>query len=189
MSEYSKKYPWLKIDSLYSSNDGSDYDAMDDIPEGWRIAFGDLLCEELDAAIKKAGVENDFEIYGVKVKCGCLKIYTSHNTSPEIRDILDKYAVLSSNICIHCGKPDVHRTRVGVLVKPLCEKCYCETPYSDEAKYEDLKYAGDGKIRNSCIIPYACRDNDTGIEEHKIYLKDTADKIRARWSEREIGRS
>ena len=56
MSEYSKKYPWLKINSLYSS-DGSDYDAMDDIPEGWRIAFGDLLCEELDAAIKKAGVE------------------------------------------------------------------------------------------------------------------------------------
>ena len=67
MSEYSKKYPWLKINSLYSF-DGSDYDTMDDIPEGWRIAFGDLLCEELDSAIKKAGVEDDFEIYGVAVK-------------------------------------------------------------------------------------------------------------------------
>ena len=184
MSEYSKKYPWLKINSLYSS-DGSDYDTMDDIPEGWRIAFGDLLCEELDAAIKKAGIEDEFGILEIKEKYGRLVVYANHYI-PEIDDILCKYSVISKNICIMCGKPDVSTIMLGSWTAPYCEDCFYVRPFSYREIYEDLKYAGDSKIRNNITM---MRKDGNEYIANKIYLKDTADKIRARWLEREIGRS
>ncbi len=180
MSEYIEKYPWLRLQSLYSGDIYSDYDAMDDMPEGWRIAFGDLMCEELDAAIKKAGLEDEFVIYQVKEKYGRLVIYVSHET-PEIRDILDRYNILSGWICIKCGKPDVHMLRLG-WIHPSCEECLSKTPCYEYAKYDEWTYAGDGKMRNTVTIKRCGK-------EHKIYLKDAADKIRAKWLEREIGRS
>ena len=185
MSKYIEKYPWLRLRSLYTGVIYDDYDALDEMPEGWRVAFGDLLCEELDAAIKDAGLVDEFVIEQLKEKYGRLVIYVSHET-PEIRDILEKYRALSGNVCMYCGKPDVHMLRTG-WISPQCEDCFSDMNCSEIGKYSDLAYAGDGKMSNSVTVKIYGKD---GREEyHKINCKDTADKIRARWLERETGRS
>ena len=38
------------------------YTELDDLPDGWRIAFGDQLCEELKAELEKAGRLDEYRI-------------------------------------------------------------------------------------------------------------------------------
>lgn len=102
-----------------------------DIPEGWVIAFGDLLLEDLEKVIKEDGLVN-FEIAQAKEKFGELRIYTN-NSNQKARDIISAYSALSGNICAVCGRPDVPMTRSD-WVYPCCSDCWKK--FSDN-KYED----------------------------------------------------
>ena len=65
MSKYKERYPWLRLINLYTGELYKNRDAMDDMLPGWDLAFGEIMCAELDAAIKEAGVErplNESEI-------------------------------------------------------------------------------------------------------------------------------
>ena len=185
MSEFIEKYPWLKSYSLFEDGTWGEYDIMDDMPEGWRIAFGDLLCEELDSVLRDSGLVEDFSVYQIKEKFGKLCMYVSHYTQ-EINDILDKYSAISKNVCIMCGRPDVSTMRSETWIAPYCEDCFYDRPFSYLDIYEDMKYAGDRNIRNNITVT---RKDGNDYIAHKINLKDTADRIRSRWAEREIGRS
>ena len=64
------------------------------------------------------------------------------------------------------------------------------TEKKSEEKSQHVQIADNNITTNQPnIVNSAPIKKEEKIEEHKIYLKDTADKIRARWSEREIGRS
>ena len=181
MSKYREQYPWLRLENLYTGKIDEELDAMDDMPDGWKLAFGDMFCEEMDAAIRKANLVDDFVVLQVKEKWGFLHFYVSHHTD-EINDIIRKYEILSSRICLGCGKPDVSMLNLS-WISPLCEDCYNEhisdtRPYS-EVSDEDNKMPDVMKYRQ-----YSKEFNPPGWKDFEIDISETAEKIRKRWEER-----
>ena len=181
MTEYLKKYPWLRTENLWTGQVEENYCALQALPEGWVEAFGEMMCKELDQAIKAANLESDFYILQAKEKWGFLHLYISHNTD-EINDIIRKYERLSSNICICCGKPDVSMLNLS-WISPICENCYNEhisdtRPYS-EVVDEDNRMPDVVRYRQ-----YSKEFDPPGWKDFEIDISETAEKIRKRWEER-----
>lgn len=120
--ELIKNYPWIEM--LENNTRVLWYDM---IPEGWRIAFGELFFSELDEALLKTfpeGIPDDFHILDIKEKWGKLRVSLSHE-SEYINDVLFKYEYISSFVCIDCGAPyPFAQMTYGSWIMPLCERCY-----------------------------------------------------------------
>lgn len=105
---------------------------LDDMPIGWRNAFGIQLCKELRSQLIKEGNLFSFRIVQIKEKFGLLRIYTNYS-SPEIQQIIQKYEDLSWETCIDCGKPS---TKISDgWISPYCNDCYPSThltPYMEK---------------------------------------------------------
>lgn len=104
-----------------------EFTALDDMPIGWRKAFGEQMCEELKEALDKCELsDKEKEWYGdwypiqIKEKYGSLRFYPSWSTE-DIEKILLKYERLSEVTCIECGAPATKYT-VG-WISPYCDKC------------------------------------------------------------------
>lgn len=178
MSIYGKKYPWLRLRDLYSGEIDNTCDAMDDMPEGWKKAFGSMMCEELDTAIKAAGLEDEFIFEQVKEKFGELRIYHSpYNRG--VHEIINKYAVLSQNICIHCGKPDVPMINTN-WIRPSCRECYINSNRIT-GTYEMLSEGKDGRMSDSYKVT---RFSKTGDVVTVYDIHETAEKIREEYARR-----
>lgn len=115
------KYPFLIPRYDWSGEIIKNYDYtstyLDDIPVGWKIAFGEMMCEEIKQELIRCNYLDEFRIIQAKEKFGGLRIYT--NGEPvdcKVQQIIDKYSTLSENICVICGKPDVPITNNGGLV-------------------------------------------------------------------------
>lgn len=129
MSKYIEQYPWLRLRSLYTGKLCEQIDAYDEILEGWQIAFGEMLLKDLDVVIKAKNLQDELVFEQVKEKFGQLVMYVN-TTDQDIHRVLDKYHILSANICAHCGKPDVSMLRMNWII-PLCEDCYNKMNYRD----------------------------------------------------------
>ena len=61
-----KEYPWLYPRNVWTDEPIKDFDysytLLDDMPNGWRIAFGKQMCEEINNVLKKADC--------IRVACG-----------------------------------------------------------------------------------------------------------------------
>lgn len=101
-----------------------EYTELDEMPDGWRKAFGEQLCEELKQELLKAGGEealNSYMIVQIKEKFGYLRWYDNGCTEKWYNEILPKYENLSERTCIRCGKP---ATRISVgWISPWCDDC------------------------------------------------------------------
>jgi len=179
--ELIQKYPFLRPRSVWSGEPVKDYDytytEWDAIPDGWKISFGDMMLEELGEELTKAGLINEFRIDQIKEKFGELRMYT-HGGNKETEAIIDKYSHLSRNICINCGKPDVHMT-YGGWIFPCCKECwennkYHTSPYNDLIDADD-----DGRMTDQIHKKIYYANGKT--EEVYIDIKDTAEKIREHW--------
>ena len=109
VKEYNKelieKYPWCippdRWDPLYVHPQGinPDYDytwtMLDDMPDGWRIAFGEDFCADIQAI---------------------------YETLPDgMSDVIRKYEEKSHGICVNCGKP---ATLISTgWICPWCDDC------------------------------------------------------------------
>lgn len=113
---------------------------LNNLPGGWVLAFGDLLCEELSKV-----VSDKFDILEVKEKFGTLRIYYGGPVSDEVRNIIMKYEYISKYVCHHCGKPDVCMIDIGYSIS-CCNNCYYKF------YYKDLLYT-DVAIRYPAQIP------------------------------------
>ena len=129
-----EKYPWLTPYNIWTKKPLEDYNYertwADDIPKGWRLAFGDQMIEELDQLLKKYNLEDNYRIVQIKEKFGGLRWYDdgfSKEGYGEYRDWLCKYENLSFKTCINCGKPAIGFTRGYIL--PLCRDCMKDMPY------------------------------------------------------------
>lgn len=187
MSIYGKKYPWLRLRNLYTGKlFGNGYDAMDDLPEGWRKAFGSMMCEELDAVIKTADLKDTIIFDQVKEKFGSLRIYYSPYNC-EIDEIIKKYEVLSQNICIHCGKPDVPIIDTG-WVRPSCRECYHKVSNRIYYSYDLLSEGKESRMRDTYQVTkhkWISEENGFAVSEvteHDIH--ETAEKIREEYTRR-----
>ena len=173
-----EKYPFLM------PKDDPEYDYSwtwaDDMPQGWWIAFGEMMCEEIKAELIKWKFLDEYQIVQIKEKYGSLRWYDNGIPSGcNVWDIIEKYSVLSENICIKCGKPDVPMMTYGWIF-PVCEK---HAPYKDE--YEtcaEEQYPH----KMSSERKYSSYKNDKWID-HVIDISDTAEKIRRAYADRNNG--
>lgn len=97
-----------------------EYTELDGMPDGWRLAFGEKLCEELKAELEQAGYLDSYRIIQIKEKFGTLRWYDNGNTEGGYK-VLAKYEALSGYTCICCGKP---ATRITAgWIAPYCSEC------------------------------------------------------------------
>jgi len=119
-----KRYPFLKPRNRWTGKVVDDYDysftELDDMPTGWRKAFGLKMCEEIRKQLTKEGNLYTYEIMQIKEKFGSLRWYDNYSTR-AIQNIIDKYEEISKVTCINCGKP-AKWISTG-WISPWCDKC------------------------------------------------------------------
>lgn len=177
-----KKYPWLKPYHVWSGKPFKDYDYsytwLDDMPDGWRKAFGMMMVKEIDEVLQKCNYQNLYKVVQVKEKYGSLRWYDNgvpHIIYDEYSQIINKYYYLSENICVICGKPDVYMTFSG-WDYPLCERCWSKH-INDTRLYKDVISDKDtGRMADTYTIRRF--DKDNGSTDITYDIHETADKIR-----------
>lgn len=196
------KYPflipkyWNRDSMTYEVDKDYDYTLteLDEMPDGWRKAFGEMICEEIKEELIKHNCLDEYLITQIKEKFGQLRWYD--NGTPigcNVSQIIDKYSVLSENICIICGKPDVPITKNG-WISPYCKKCFT-TPndwYKKEfpnkvdewiknhlEDWEEYDKEENNKMQDSYTVHKWSKEN--GDEEITYDISETATKIRAKW--------
>ena len=187
MSEYINRYPWLRLKSLYTGKIYKNRDAMDDMPYGWEMAFGEIMCKELDAAIKSAGVVDSFVFGQVKEKYGELRMYHNQPKNSDIDIVIRKYETLSRFICIRCGKPNVPLV-FAPWIRPMCHECYRKTEHCSHDDYAEL--TKDSKSEIPAVMEWEEYDHtDPKTKTHiykpyKVDITDTVKKIIHHWDKR-----
>ena len=97
-----------------------EYTELDDMPDGWRKAFGEQMCEEIMAELVAHHLVDSYRILQIKEKYGELRWYDSGFTAYG-QKIIDKYSRLSRRTCIRCGAPAARITRGWIM--PVCAAC------------------------------------------------------------------
>lgn len=136
-------YPWLIPTNRWTGKVVKDYDysytELDSLPDGWRRAFGEQMCKELNDEIKTWSEKEqaNFRITQIKEKWGSLRFYTN-GESAHFRDIIGKYTTLSRRTCIKCGAPARWISRGWI--SPWCDDCahfiYDEAPWFQPSDFE-----------------------------------------------------
>lgn len=119
--EIIEKYPWTVSKDDYS---GEDYCIIQDMPIGWRKAFGDEMLQELDNLLTKYDCKKDYHIVQIKEKFGELRWYDDgvpQEAYTEYNKLIDKYMYKSTCTCINCGEPATRLTFRWVC--PYCDNC------------------------------------------------------------------
>lgn len=177
-----KQYPWLKIPS-YRPEHGKhrfEYTYNDDMPKGWRIAFSKMLYDEINEYLDLHPLyKKNFCIEQVKEKYGGLRMYF-FPYDEQIDRIINKYSVLSENICIVCGKPDVPMTNGG-WIYPCCSECYCKNNEETVAIYQRITEGNDNIMSNT--MEWIKYKDDKNIH-CCVDISDTAKKIRQHYYKR-----
>ena len=120
-----KRYPFLVIRHWRTDKPIEyPYTYLDDMPDGWRRAFGTQMCEEIRKVLIKGRYLYDYRIVQVKEKYGGLRWYDGYVPSSiyhEFQDIINKYEELSYRTCVCCGRP---ATKISQgWISPFCDRC------------------------------------------------------------------
>lgn len=108
------KYPFIKIPGTVSRT------WLDELPYGWRIAFGEKLLQDLKRAIKLDNCRRTFYWLTIKEKYGTLRLYAG-GYGNNTEKVIEKYELLSQCYCIDCGAPARYVTPGYVTY--ICGKC------------------------------------------------------------------
>ena len=113
------KFPFL-IPAEKWSDWNYEFTELDDMPSGWRKAFGEQMCEEIMDELNANNMVDNYQIAQIKEKYGTLRWYDNGFTEHG-KEILDKYEELSKHTCISCGKPATLISRGWI--SPWCYEC------------------------------------------------------------------
>lgn len=69
--ELIEKYPFLQVRNAWSGEVVPDSTWLDEMPNGWRAAFGMRMVEEISNILKKADYADKYQIVQIKEKFGC----------------------------------------------------------------------------------------------------------------------
>ena len=119
---WSKVLRWIHDNPLQWLHCIPTFSELDDMPNGWRKAFGIQMCKEIKAELKRhKGALKRYRITQIKEKFGGLRWYDGYTTEKIIHEIIPKYEALSHKTCIICGKP---ATCISAgWVSPYCDDC------------------------------------------------------------------
>ena len=130
-----KRYPWIApVDWFGNRVKEYSFTMYDDIPIGWKRAFGKIMLEEYRKVLIRHHYLKDFQWVQVKEKFGTLRLYS--NGAPE--DVLaleSKYDYISGFFCISCGRMNSPILTDG-WIEPLCEECYNKRIAKERQWYE-----------------------------------------------------
>lgn len=120
-----ERYPFLLPHNRWTDKIPDDYDysytELDAMPEGWRIAFGEEMCEEIRNELIANNYLEKYRITQIKEKYGSLRWYDFGCTEKMLREIIPKYEERSARTCMMCGKP---ATRITLgWISPYCDDC------------------------------------------------------------------
>ena len=149
--ELLERYPFLKprnrwIGKLIIQDEKEEeklWTELDAMPHGWRIAFGEQMCEEIREELIKYDCLDKYRVVQIKEKFGQLCWYD--NVAPgEVCDIIDKYIAISKKTCIQCGKPATLVSKGWI--SPYCD-CVKESAWYKEERFMPIeKFYGGGII-------------------------------------------
>lgn len=124
--ELCEKFSFLIPTNRWTGKVVKDYDyswtELDAMPDGWRKAFGEKICEEIKNELNKLpeDIRKNYHIIQIKEKYGYLCWYDNWHTE-EIRNVLNKYERLSERTCIKCGAA---ATKISDgWISPYCDSC------------------------------------------------------------------
>ena len=117
-----EKYPFLMPRNVFSDEIPEDYNysytKLDQIPYGWRHAFGLAMMEEIRLALGKH--IHAYRVNQIKEKYGTLRWY-DNGGNDKVHEVVRKYGTMSGLTCIDCGK---HATRISFgYILPFCDNC------------------------------------------------------------------
>lgn len=115
------KYPFLTPTSyrLDDDEDGYVYTTLDGMELGWRNAFGMEMCNDILNKLNSEGID-DYYIHYIGSCDGKLVVKDNMPDNDGIRDILNRYILLSSSVCIRCGSEATKRNEDNL---PVCDNC------------------------------------------------------------------
>ena len=123
-----ERYPFLLPRNRWTDEVVKDFDysytELDDMPDGWRIAFGEQMCEDIREELLRIGHLDKYRITQIKEKYGYLRWYDRGHTEKMSKEIFPKYVRLSQRTCIQCGKPATQITTGWIC--PWCDECASE---------------------------------------------------------------
>jgi len=97
---------------------------LEELPIGWRIAFGNQLADDVIALAKKYNFEDEYEVLQIKEKFGGLRWYAGHvpqEMHAEHSDLIHKYETMSYRTCILCG--NAAAAPKTMFDQPICDEC------------------------------------------------------------------
>lgn len=136
------KYHWLIPRNHWTDDELEEYDykytELDAMPDGWLVAFGEQMCEEIQKVLEKANYVDKYRILQIKEKWGYLHWYSNgipSEISDEYWSIIRKYEDLSARTCFICGKP---ATKISTgWICPWCDDCADKHGYDIFIPIED----------------------------------------------------
>lgn len=179
-----KKYPWLVPRNVWNDEicwGYYPYDTteLDQIPKGWRIAFGDIWCEDIQKILIRNNYVNKLRIFQLKEKYGSFRQYFGY-IPKEMSDLTFAYEHISEYVCVRCGRLDSPVINNYGWYEPICRSCYNKQTWREELYSERLEEAGitsleEMKIPTTIsIISY----HNGESEERIIDISDLVLKIR-----------
>ena len=123
--ELVEKYPFLMPHNRWTDHIPEDYDysytELDAMPDGWRKAFGERMCEEIREELVRADYLHGYLIAQIKEKYGTLRWYDFGCTERLLHEIIPKYEKMSARTCIRCEDP---ATKISTgWISPYCDAC------------------------------------------------------------------
>ena len=130
-----ERYPYLLPRNVFTGEVPEDYDytyirGIGEIPAGWNKLFLQM-CEDIRQPLIDAGYLDEFQFSQIKEKWNRLECYNFG--APEVvHDIIDKYSVMASYVCTHCGKPATYETQGWIA-------SFCDDCWKDFVRHEDVE--------------------------------------------------
>lgn len=132
--ELIKRYPFLSVEGEI------EYTLLDEMPIGWRKAFGEKMCEEIALILRKGNYLNDYVVLQIKEKYGELRWYSGgvpENIYDALHEVIEKYTKISRKTCIRCGAP---ATKISKgWISPWCNRCADEQSRINNVGYVDIR--------------------------------------------------
>ena len=131
-----EEYPFLIPRNRWTGQIPQEYDyeytELDNMPDGWRVAFGEQMCAEIKEELVKLRGLDDYRISQIKEKYGSLRWYANFETD-TLWKIISKYEKMSMYTCVECGKA---ATRVTLgWISPYCDDCCRDEPSKPVDKF------------------------------------------------------
>ena len=107
--ELVKRYPWIApVDWNWNRVKGYSFTMYDDVPIGWRRAFGKIMLEDYREVLIRNNYLREFQWVQVKEKYGTLRLY-SNGAPKEVVELETKYDYILEKSKYLCGIRPVYQ--------------------------------------------------------------------------------